>query len=250
MVGLVDQYGRPIQASTSTPGLGMVGDVLGGATFERLLGRGKEAAGRATEAATKAVKGAGGIKALGTRGLGLAGRYAPLVGGGLQLMQGDVLGAVGSTAGGMLGSVLGPVGAIAGATLGGPALKGIAGLAGGAAQAATGALREAGKSGLFGGGVEISDADVKRIEELSRVTGLSQVEVARQMLPIRQEFAEAEKQRLMQLNQQTAQLTGALNRQLYTAQLAGGAQQQAGETVRTMMTAANPYAQSAFQYRG
>jgi hypothetical protein len=41
-----------------------------------------------------------------------------------------------------------------------------------------------------------------------------------------------------------------LNRQAYTAQLAGGAQGQAGETVRTMMTAANPYAASAFQYRG
>jgi hypothetical protein len=57
-------------------------------------------------------------------------------------------------------------------------------------------------------------------------------------------------QRQMQLNQQTGQLTGALNRQAYTAQLAGGAQSQAGETVRTMMTAANPYAASAFQYRG
>jgi len=52
----------------------------------------------------------------------------------------------------------------------------------------------------------------------------------------------------MQLNQQLGQLTGALNQQKYMAQLAGGAQQQAGETTRTMMTAPNPYAASVFQY--
>ena len=70
------------------------------------------------------------------------------------------------------------------------------------------------------------------------------------MLPIQNQYLDDQMQRQMQLNQQTGQLTGALNRQAYTAQLAGGAQSQAGETVRTMMTAANPYAASAFQYRG
>jgi hypothetical protein len=54
----------------------------------------------------------------------------------------------------------------------------------------------------------------------------------------------------MQLNQQLGQLTGALNQQKYMAQLAGGAQSEAGATTRSILTAANPYAQSAFQYRG
>jgi len=126
----------------------------------------------------------------------------------------------------------------------------LAGGVGNLAQAVTGQRREEGKSGLTGGGIEMSDETLKRIEELSRITGRSQVEIAREMLPLQEQFRNNETQRLMQLNQQNAQLTGALNRQMYTAQLAGGAQSQAGETVRTMMTAPNPYAQSAFQYRG
>ena len=221
--------------------------------FQSLLGYGKEL-GKKGQAKYAAI---GGTKAV-------AGKYMPLLGVGLSLATDptNIGGAAGTGIGGAigagLGTPLGPVGMLAGSAIGSAIGGGIGGalqqgLVGGTkavVDAVTGARREAGKSGLFGSGVEITDADVKRIAELSRVTGLSQVEVARQMLPVQQEFAESEKQRLMQLNQQTAQLTGALNRQLYTAQLAGGAQQQAGETVRTMMTATNPYAQSAFQYRG
>jgi hypothetical protein len=92
--------------------------------------------------------------------------------------------------------------------------------------------------------------DPKAVAEIARATGRTQVEVAQQMLPISNQYRDAEMQRQMQLNQQTGQITGALNRQMYMAQLAGGAQAQAGETTRTMMTAANPYAASAFQYRG
>jgi len=126
----------------------------------------------------------------------------------------------------------------------------LAGGVGNLAQAVTGQRREEGKSGLTGGGIEMSDETLKRIEELSRITGRAQVDIAREMFPIQDQFRNNETQRTMQVNQQTAQLTGALNRQMYTAQLAGGAQSQAGETVRTMMTAPNPYAQFAFQYRG
>jgi hypothetical protein len=57
-------------------------------------------------------------------------------------------------------------------------------------------------------------------------------------------------QRQMQLNQQLGQLTGGLNQQKYMAQLAGGAQQEAGATTRQMITAENPYAASVFQYGG
>jgi hypothetical protein len=56
--------------------------------------------------------------------------------------------------------------------------------------------------------------------------------------------------RQMQLNQQLGQLTGAINQQKYMAQLAGGAQSEAGATTRSILTAANPYAESVFQYRG
>jgi len=217
----------------------------------------------------------------GTRVAGLA---APLAYGAGSLMGGDIAQGVGEIGGGLLGSqlvggiasdlastvggrrgkLLGAGVRLAGGLLGGGIGGGIASTVGGgianAAQALTGgaAQREMARGespGLIPGispgtGIGFSDADVKRIEELSRITGQSQVDIARQMLPLSNQYRDAEMQRQMQLNQQTGQITGALNRQLYTAQLASGAQAQAGETTRTMMTAANPYAASAFQYRG
>ena len=263
MAGLVDQYGRPLQA----PSAGL-GGIPGGMSFEAMLGRGKEAAGKATEQLGKAGQGIqkGYARMGGTPSL--AGRYMPLLGGGLALAADptNIGGAVGTTVGGMagtaLGTPLGPLGMLAGSVLGSAIGGGVGSAAqnllGGAAQAATravtGAEREAGRSpGILPGtstGIGFTDQNMKDIAELSRITGQSQVDIARQMMPIQNEFRNAEMQRQMQLNQQTGQITGALNRQMYTAQLAGGAQSQAGETVRTMMTAANPYAQSAFQYRG
>lgn len=197
---------------------------------------------------------AGIMSALGTVGgqtMQLAGRMVPYLPAVTQFFGGDALGGA-LTAGATKIAPKGSKTAVGLATslLAPPILGATASGAQQLVSAVTGSRREEGKSGLTGAGVELDDAFMKKIAEISKITGQSQVDVARQMLPVRQEFAEAEKQRLMQLNQQTAQLTGALNRQLYTAQLAGGAQQQAGETVRTMMTAANPYAASAFQYRG
>lgn len=104
--------------------------------------------------------------------------------------------------------------------------------------------------GIGSKGIGFSNEDIAKIEQISKITGRSQVDIAREMLPISNQYRDAEMQRQMQLNQQTGQITGALNRQAYMAQLAGGAQGQAGETTRTMLTAANPYASSAFQYRG
>jgi len=213
---------------------------------------------------------------MGTR---LAGIGLPALYGTGSLLQGELAQGVGEIGGGLLGANL--VGGIAsglekggarGKLLGGAVRlaggllgAGIGGgIAGGTARAAEAAMGNAqrremargespgilGIPGLGAKGIGFSDSDVQRIAELSRITGLSQVEIARQMLPLSNQFNEAEKQRQMQLNQQTGQITGALNRQLYMAQLAGGAQAQAGETVRTMLTAPNPYAASAFQYRG
>jgi hypothetical protein len=197
------------------------------------------------------------------------------------LMQGDIAQGVGELGGGLVGSqlvsgiasglekggakgkLLGGAVRLAGGLIGGGVGGGVANAVGGTvANAATaltgGAARNqmtAGTSpgmipGVGGSGIGFSDADVARYEQLSKITGRSQVDMAREMLPLQEQFRNNETQRAMQVNQQTGQLTGALNRQLYMAQLAQGAQSQAGETVRTMMTAPNPYAQFAFQYRG
>ena len=107
-----------------------------------------------------------------------------------------------------------------------------------------------GLPGTGGTGIGYSAQDMASLQQALEMARRGQVDTAREMLPITNQYLNSQMQRQMQLNQQTGQLTGALNRQAYTAQLAGGAQAQAGDTVRTMMTAPNPYAASAFQYRG
>jgi hypothetical protein len=173
--------------------------------------------------------------------------------GGLAKSAETALGAMGSK-GKLAAPIVGGAIRIAGGLLGGGVGGGVTNALGGAvanaAGAVTGARREEGKSGLTGGGIGFSNDDIARIEQLSKITGRAQVDIAREMLPIQNQYLDNQMQRQMQLNQQTGQLTGALNRQAYTAQLAGGAQAQGGETVRAMMNASNPYAASAFQYRG
>ena len=182
----------------------------------------------------------------------LAGRLVPYLPAMGQFFSGDPLGA-GLTATATKFAPAGTKTAVGLATslLAPPVLSAAGGLASSLSGAVTGQRREEGKSGLTGGGVGTeADQWLNQVAELSRITGRAQVDIAREMLPIQNQYLDDQMQRQMQLNQQTGQLTGALNRQAYTAQLAGGAQSQAGETVRTMMTAANPYAASAFQYRG
>jgi len=176
--------------------------------------------------------------------LALAGRYSPLIGGGLALMQGDLVGAAGSAVGGILGSALGPVGSIVGATVGGGAAKALAGGAAKAVEAVTGQRREEGKSGVLGGGIPNLSAKDMEVAELLRRGSVKTVE---EMLPLYRQYRGVELQNQMQLNQQLGQLTGALNRQQYTAQLAGGAQAQAGQTVRDILASSNPYAASVFR---
>ena len=240
----------------------------GASGFEQLINAlgvaGQEArkkTGEVGKAAGKTYQNIGGTRAV-------AGRYMPLLGVGLSLAANptNIGGAAGTGIGGVLGAGLGaavggplaPITSLAGSALGSAIGGGIGGalqqgLVGGTkavVDAVTGARRESGKSGLFGGGVGYSDEDINKAVDYARRMGMNEVDIARQLLPVQQQFRDSEVQRMMQLNQQTAQLTGALNRQMYAAQLAGGAQQQAGATTRTMMTAANPYASSAFQYRG
>jgi hypothetical protein len=218
-------------------------------------------------------------------GTRIAGLGAPVAFGLGSALQGDLLGGAGEiggglvgaglvggiakgleTAGGAKGKILGAgvrlAGGLLGGGIGGAAAGGIGNMISGAGQALQGALGDAerrqlaqGQSpgvvpGTTGANIGFSADDIAKIEQLSRVTGRSQVDIAREMLPIQMESRNADLQRQMQLNQQTGQLTGALNRQTIMGNLAGGAQAQAGDTVRTMLTAANPYAASAFQYRG
>lgn len=217
--------------------------------------------------------------------LGKAARYGPGAGRTVsELGEGDYLGAAGSV-GGMLAAgaaMKGLAGAIPAAGLPGMLAKGAlyaggsllgsnvgASLAGGlgkalgmggqAVQDTAGAADRRtmveGKSptglpGTGGTGIGYSAQDMATLQQALEMARRGQVDTAREMLPITNQYLDSQMQRQMQLNQQTGQLTGALNRQAYTAQLAGGAQAQAGDTVRTMMTAPNPYAASAFQYRG
>ena len=150
------------------------------------------------------------------------------------------------------------IGSDVGAKLAGGVGK-LFGIGGKAAQDAAGAADRRtmteGKSptglpGTGGTGIGYSAQDMASLQQALEMARRGQVDTAREMLPITNQYLNSQMQRQMQLNQQTGQLTGALNRQAYTAQLAGGAQAQAGDTVRTMMTAPNPYAASAFQYRG
>jgi hypothetical protein len=194
----------------------------------------------------------------------LAGRYgpqlsrgitrgAPIVGAGISLLQGDVGGAVGAGLGGVLGSALGPVGAVGGSMLGGmlgsAAQSGIAGLVSGGQQS----QRERGESPTrtgLGEGKSVGDMKVDETIDFLRKAGMSQVEIAQALSPVVNQDRDRQMQRQMQLNQQLGQLTGALNQQKHMAQLAGGAQAQAGETTRQMLTAENPYAASVFRYGG
>ena len=107
--------------------------------------------------------------------------------------------------------------------------------------------REEGKSGLLGGRPgEMTREEMQK--QLDYIKGVSSVGVQNYgaMSPIMNQNAELAMQRQMQLNQQLGQITGGLNQQKYTAQLAGGAQQQQTQMLDSMLRNQNPYAASAF----
>jgi hypothetical protein len=211
--------------------------------------------------------------------LGKAARYGPGAGRTVsELGEGDYLGAAGSVGGmlaagagmkalagaipavglpGMLakgalyagGSVLG---SNVGASLAGGLGKAL-GMGGQAVQDTAGAaerrqMAQGQSPGVIPGtgGVGIEGLSIAQLKELA----MTQPEVMERLLPTINRERDAQMSRQMQLNQQLGQLTGALNQQKYMAELAGGAQSEAGATTRTMLTAPNPYAASSFQYRG
>jgi len=103
-----------------------------------------------------------------------------------------------------------------------------------------------GKSGVTGGGVGFSPKDLEMLQQLQRSGMLSTVEGAQALSPIYNDMANQNLQRTMQLAQQTGQLTGALARQKYMAEMGMGAQSQAGQNFRAMLGSQNPYGAQAF----
>ena len=213
--------------------------------------------------ASKAVADAGGGKAVAGK---IAGKYIPIAGAGLSLMQGDVGGAAGGLGGMALGTLampfLGPlaplaplVGSVVGGGLGTATQKGIGGLLQGALGGTAANTAARGESagpipGLPGiGAKEVGGMDVNGLLELVRAANTGRVEAAQTLNPMLNQNLDQQRNRQMQLNQQTAQLTGGLNQQRYMAELAGGAQSETGALTRQILTTTNPYANSAFQYR-
>ena len=226
------------------------------------------------------LKGAGAAAA---PALGAIGKYGAATAPGIEsMLGGDILGGAAQVAAGAgTARAAAPVGAAvtrgAAAALPGP-FKAAAPFIGGAAQAGAGliasaatgagigavrgaagnvptAQREAGQTpgvipGTSAGGVGLSNltGEQRQIAELMRLSGVDiPAQQAAALMPLANQMKNADVQRQMQMNQQLGQLTGALNRQQYAFQLAGGAQAQAGENLRTMMTS-NPYAASTFRY--
>lgn len=260
----------------ATAGLGAPGTMpsagsAGPGYFEELLNKLKGAGASAKEAGGKIAD------AVGTpRGQMIAGSAAPVAYGVGSLMSGDIARGVGEIGGGVAGAglagglasaaqtalpgVRGKIAAAgiraAGGLIGGGIGGGVAGQAAQAAQnvvgSVTGQQREAGRTpGITGGtGVGLDATTQKELETMRYIMNAgvqSNVAGAQAMLPIANQYLDNQMQRQMQLNQQLGQLTGALNRQQYAFQLAGNAQSEAGQNLRTMMTS-NPYAASTFRY--
>ena len=265
------ERGGPL--ATIAPSYIPTGGAPGGGGFEELLNKLRGLGAKGADLGRK------GAERLATpTGARIAGLGAPAAFAAGSLMQGDVLGAAGELGGGLLGSNLvggiasglekggakgkllgGAVrlaGGLVGGGLGGAVTGGLGNMLGGATQAAQGALGEAERRQMAQGqspgvipgtgGKGIESLSIEQLKELA----MTQPEVMERLLPTINRERDAQMSRQMQLNQQLGQLTGALNQQKYMAELAGGAQSEAGATTRTMLTASNPYAASAFQYRG
>lgn len=265
------ERGGPL--ATIAPSYSPPGGTPGGGGFEELLNRLRGLGGKAVDVGRR------GAERLSTpTGARIAGLGAPAAFAAGSVMQGQPLQAVGELGGGLIGSNL--VGGIArgleaggtrgkllggavrlaggllGGGLGGAAAGGLGNMFGGTVQAAQGALGEAERRQMAQGqspgvipgtgGVGIEGLSIAQLKELA----MTQPEIMERLLPTINRERDAQMSRQMQLNQQLGQLTGALNQQKYMAELAGGAQSEAGATTRTMLTAPNPYASSAFQYRG
>lgn len=160
------------------------------------------------------------------------------------------MGVPGKLAAPLVGMGVRAAGGLLGGAVAGGLAQPVAALGEKAVDVVAGRQREEGKTpGLFGGtGVgDLSPSQISQLKELATVYGVDiPVEQTKALMPLANQMKDQDMQRTMQLNQQLGQLTGALNRQQYTFQLAQGAQSEAGANLRTMMTS-NPYASSVFR---
>lgn len=107
--------------------------------------------------------------------------------------------------------------------------------------------REEGKSGIAGRAVGTATPEqMKQMRETIKLMQETGIGTYAGLSPIMNQNADLAMGRQMQLNQQLGQITGGLNQQKYTAQLAGGAQQQQTQMLNSMLQNQNPYAASAF----
>jgi len=205
----------------------------GAATAVGAFGQGDVAGGLGAAAATVAA--GRGMKALAER----TPNMNPFLRGGLELG--------GSLLASNIGAQLGRGVAAAGNQLFGGAQAAV----GDATNMLAGAQRESGQAA--GTGVEAGVASDKALAQRLALMQAAGVNIPRQYLEQNyqaiQKYKEADKTRIMQLNQQNAQLTGQLNQQIIAGQLASGAQAQAGATTRDILTS-NPYAASVLQTGG
>ena len=165
----------------------------------------------------------------------LAGKYGGKNAGALQALTGVAAPMLMPTLLGGVGNVLQGGAALAGNVLGGGRKE---------------AQREAGESpnplGLGSKAVGFDQADLDMLGKMTQQERNQALAYLQEANKITQQNLNNQNQRFMQQVQQQGQIVGALNRQQYMAQLAGGAQQQAGETNRTVLTASNPYVGKIF----
>ena len=81
------------------------------------------------------------------------------------------------------------------------------------------------------------------LEFLKQQYGLSTQQI-RDLAPVLNQMQDENLGRVMEANRQVGQIQGSLARQKYGYQLAGGAQQLAGNALNTLVSNPNPYAQT------
>lgn len=81
------------------------------------------------------------------------------------------------------------------------------------------------------------------LELLKQVTGLSTQQI-KDLAPVLNQMQNENLRRGMEATRQVGQIQGSLARQKYGYQLAGGAQQIAGNALNTLVSNPNPYAQT------
>ena len=93
------------------------------------------------------------------------------------------------------------------------------------------------------GGQEPGMSQGNTLEFLKQQYGLSTQQI-RDLAPILSQMQDENLGRVMEANRQVGQIQGSLARQKYNYQLAGGAQQLAGNALNTLVSNPNPYAQT------